>query len=404
MALRSGEYDTSGVYSGQYYGWHCRWVPLIISGSNAEVRRRSETPNLSEKPIYRVEIENTQTAEIVPLPRPKEVNVTRNSESASDTVNLTVADSRGISPRLPGPFQNRLKADIRTRVRIYAGFHVSGADVMYRIFTGVLLDRQEEVTAKGSSMTLSGFSLSYILSVTPGVLRGYYGSLSGAVKTLMEDLGIPVTVMAFTDTMIPASAPVTIVEDSLDSALEALFQGQATITWYLDTYGCLVIKEQKLDEVPSFAYRTGGVGNVYKLSPGTSGRAVLSQVAVTGKDDASSVLVVSAGMFDRFGVRKGALSSNAIATGDEAEAAGQSEIERSARALKHLGVKIPFNLLMEPLRRVTVVDTKVDPEDDADPGVFGTGIDAVLDVLRFSYRLTPTGASMDIDGETDQEM
>lgn len=396
MGILAGEWSTTSPYGsvsqeqGSFYNWHECWVPLTVTICDADIKQISEFGGVNITPSFSIEVEDTTTDVTVEVPDVSSVNITRNTEAASDSFGFSCTNAKLVSPRLVGAMQGKLQSDLRKRVHINAGFKINGVDKRIRIFSGFIMDRNEDWSATKASLTVQGLSLSYLLTVTPGVFQNYTGSLAGAVLGMLEDTGINCTILAIPDQLI--TEPLFIIAGSMEEALSTLFNLVNTVTWYLDQYGNLVVRDQgTLDNTPLFTYKAGI--NVYGLTPGTSGRAVVSTASVTGATPEASATVIDNGFITRFGTRRSSISSTGITSQDQAEAAGRSEIARSARALKHLGVRVPFSPIMEPMIQVKVEDS-----------VFGSEIDTLLDVLRFSHSITQVSAKTNIDGETDQEM
>lgn len=407
MANLGGLWSTASVYGGDgsdpmdggsYYSWEEAWVILTVTIVDPELLRLSEHPDQNVQPSMLIEVHDTETDDIVAVPQVTSAGIQRNAEATSDTFSLTMKSAREISPRIAGAFQGRLAIDTRKHIRIHGGFFSKGEHRRIRLFTGVLLDRSESWNAVGSSMTCQGLNLSYLLTVAVKVLEDYRGSLVGALMQLLEDTQFyGVLLCGFPDVLItdPAGESLDVVSGSLAEAIETLMAMYGTTTWYVDAYGNLIIRTDPFVTEPSFEYTTGPGGNVTTLSPGSSGRAVLSEIAVTGADETVTGLVVRPENVERFGQRRAQISSKTITTPAQVLAAAEEEFDRSERALRHLAITpAGFNPLLDPLMRLTVRDE-----------FFGTGIDTILNLFRFSHTLsTSLVKTNSLDGETEQEM
>lgn len=391
MSIRGGEYNTTGRYGSMYYGWRTRWVPVRVTFAPAALLAKAVNPGPLVRPVYLVEVEDRETEEVTEVPQVKSVSIGRNVEAAMDSANFTLGDMRLVSPRIAGAMQGQLQADIELWTRVSAGYRINGVDYLVRLFTGIMLDRDEDWGPDGSSATMTAVSLGYLLTVLPGVLEGHVGSLAGAVMELTDGTGLPPVMMAFTDQMYGEDEPLTIVDETLAGAFGAMFQSQPRVTWRVDAYGGLVMQEQGTGGTV-WEYSTAV--SIRRVRPGTSARAVVTEVSVTGATDEVSGLYTDPDLIARFGNRRGSLSSTALLTSEQVLEAGAEEVSRSARALKKLGINVPFNPFLEPLDVAAVDATS-----------WGMAIDTNMDVLRFGWELKETGfGQTSIDGEAEDEM
>jgi hypothetical protein len=392
MALIAGEYNSLAKYGGSYYGWHEVRVPLVVRRVDPDLRQVCRGQVRTVKPAFKVEVEDLVDNTTVPLPNVKEVSISRNVQAASDTFNLQLVDARAVSPRLSGTMNRKCRQDIRCRIHIYSGFNIRGKDVTLPVFSGVVMDRKESWGSTGSTMSLDGLSLSYLLTVSDGFLNAYVGTLGGAVEELMNQAGLGPVVMALTDRTFTSDAPLTINEPVLDTSLTTLLAEFPQTVWYIDAGGTVVIKNRVLvDPTPLFTYETG-VG-ILKIDVSSSARAALSEVAVSGGTPNATGLYADQTNLTRFGVKRGQVSSSTILTAQAVQDAGRAQVDLSEEQLKMASVAVPFNPMLDVTQRVWVKDTK-----------FGSGLNTGGQILKMSLKFNAKGGSATFDCQTDEEV
>lgn len=412
MSLIGGEYDSSGVWDGTYWDWKHAWIPLTVTIVDDELKEEAECPSLHREPLFAVEVYDVETEETtvfsttgpegcVPSTYINSVSISRNVEGQSDSFNMSLTDCRAVSPRLANDVFGLLDTDIRKHVRIKAGFRFNGVDRLVRIFTGVVLRRGENWNARGSRMNVSGLSLTYLLTLSSGTIEDYQGYLSGLVMDLMEQARIPAYVLAFDDRLF--TEPFSLIADTVQEALEDLFQIESTVEWYVDAYGTLIMRDASLDQDTAFVYQTGpgkdvdthaeSCGNILSFGPTSAVDRVITEVAVIGANLDASITYVDAAQQERLGRRTTSINSALIETQSAAISAAQDAIAKSRRSMQSMALEVTANPILDPFMKLEVKDL-----------YFGTGYTGFMTVLQLNHEITPTAFKTKVAGEFDKEV
>lgn len=224
---------------------------------------------------------------------------------------------------------------ISKRIKLRAGYLLSGVENLTTIFRGIIKDRNSAWGRSGGGINITGFDHADALEQVTGTWSGTtYGTAKPLmIKILNDALLTEWNFDGFTDFSI---AGVEFVNDNGLQVFQRLKQ-YSQYSFYFDGLGTFVCRDIPTDTTTKYDYSNKGMNNIaFQFSS----REIVSEVNVVG--NGISVLRRT-GLSDQqtYGRKNQFLQNSIITTTAEAEAAADKIISESRK--KNCNFQVPFN-------------------------------------------------------------